>query len=73
LKKKKFIHTNGFQTRDLAACSTVPQPTAIPVGTNGDNKNQMTEKFYQTTRLQLREDSYLHSDSYDKVSSLLFI
>jgi hypothetical protein len=29
-KLKKFIHVIGNRTRDLPACSIVPQPTTLP-------------------------------------------
>jgi hypothetical protein len=29
-KFKKFIHLIGSRTRDLSACSIVPQPTTLP-------------------------------------------
>jgi hypothetical protein len=30
LRKLKIIHLNGTRTRDLPACSIVPQPTTLP-------------------------------------------
>jgi hypothetical protein len=30
LGKLKNIHLNGTRTRDLSACSTLPQPTTLP-------------------------------------------
>jgi hypothetical protein len=47
-KLKKFNHLIGSRTRDLPACSILPQPTTLPPSPsciNNSNNNNINNKF----------------------------
>jgi hypothetical protein len=44
-KLKKFIHHIGSRTRDLRACSTMPQPLRYRLSHNNNNNNNNSNKY----------------------------